>query len=322
MTELTKSIMTASEVLTWIAFRRPITQEQLGILFRVSIERWACVPADAVLEALEARAGVSGDGPHCAIRWANGPLPFRQFGAHRILHRGTLDAAMDTQTASKSDRNVGVVRYPRTPIREEITADEKTSEQLEDAKILLRDRAAGGLLVVYGISLDPDGKLSAGASVRAIPATVFMHPAMAITEWDEAHADTTKPVKLWHNQKLPRFGDIQFRTVDVLALWPPAQVSFVAETTTEVAEFAMTSGLDDTRLYPNTGACEADKKRAEALLAMREYAEGVVATSGFPPKRDVAAQACNKATDYPVREGRELYAHLPDHLRNLPRKRK
>ena len=105
-------------------------------------------------------------------------------------------------------------------LREEIEADNRTSQQLEEAKIQLCDRAAGGLLVAYGIALDPDGNLSAGASVQAIPATVFMHPAMTITEWDEVHADTDKPPKYWYNKRLPKFGDIQFNTSEVLAVWP------------------------------------------------------------------------------------------------------
>ena len=54
-------------------------------------------------------------------------------------------------------------------LREEIAADERTSQQLEEAKIQLCDRTAGGLLVAYGISLDPDRNLSAGLQSRQSP---------------------------------------------------------------------------------------------------------------------------------------------------------
>jgi len=228
MTEPIRSIMTACEVLTWIAFRQAITQEQLGTLFKVSLERWACVPADAVLEALEARAGVSGDGPYYAIRWAKDPYHSDSSAAFspkgpsmlrriRRQHRRTTGTLVSFSTLAHL-------------LREEIAADERTSQQLKEAKIQLCDRAAGGLLVAHGISLDPDGNLSAGTSVQAIPATVFKHPAMTITEWDEVHADTTRPIKYWHDKKLPRFGNIQFNTSAVLALWPTDSVqSHIAE---------------------------------------------------------------------------------------------
>jgi hypothetical protein len=224
MTEPIRSIMTACEVLTWIAFRRAITREQLRALFKVSLERWACVPADAVLEALEARAGVSGDGPYYAIRWAKDSYHSDRSAHTEFSPKGP---SMLRWIRRQHRRTTGtLVSFSALAhlLREEIAADERTSQQLKEAKIQLCDRAASGLLVAYGISLDSDGNLSAGASVQAIPATVFKYPAITITEWDEVHADTTKPIKYWHNKKLPQFEDIQFNTSEVLALWPPDSV--------------------------------------------------------------------------------------------------
>jgi hypothetical protein len=307
----TKSVMTACEVLTWIAFRRAITQEQLATLFKVSVERWACVPADAVLEALEARAGVAGDGPHCAIRWAHDPHDSDSSVLTAFSREGP---SMLRSIRREHRRTAGTLVSFSTLaclLREEIAADERTSQQLDEAKVQLCDRAAGGLLVAHGISLDPDGNLSAGASVQVIPATVFMHPAMTITEWDEVHADTTKPIKYWYNKKLPKFGDIQFNTSEVLTVWPPVP-----------ANAAPLLGLPEKSTI-EPGGLPADLLNDPSALAafdaMCQYASKCLASKGKPPKRDDAAQAANRETTYPVRKGRLLYRYLPKDLRNPAR---
>ncbi len=191
-----KSMMAACEVVTWIAFRRAIPEEQLDSLFKVLNLRRGCVPADFVLETLEARAGLSGNGPCCATRRASDPHRSDSSFHTAFSPEGPL---MLRWISRQHRRETGkILSFAETLaglLRAEIADDEKTSDQLEDAKAQLRDRVAGGLLVAHGISLEPDGSRSAGASVQAIPATVFMHPAMAITESGEAHAETIKPAK-------------------------------------------------------------------------------------------------------------------------------
>jgi hypothetical protein len=290
-----KSIMTACEVLTWIALRRAITQEQLGSLFKISVGRWACVPADAVLEALEARAGISGDGPYCAIRWAKDPH-YSDSSVNTAFSPGgrAMLRSISRQHRRETGELLSFAALARL-LREEIADDEKTSDQLEDAKAQLRDRVAGGLLVAHGISLEPDGSRSAAASVQAIPATVFMHPAMAITEWDEAHADTIKTAKEWHNQRLPRFGNIQFKTVEVLAQWAPR------------------AGLT------NNGGKGSPSLSDSVTCWMRAYVMGCN-DAGKKPKRDGTLKQCQDETGTTYRLARAAWDALPAEWKNPPRK--
>ncbi len=218
-----KWIMTACEVVTWIAFRRAIPQERLGVLSKVTLDRWLALPADTVLDALEARAGLSGNGPFCAIRI--GPGPRFDFDSHPSRYmvfseKGPailrLIRRMHRQEAGRLLSYADLARK----LREEIAADERVSEQMEEAKAQVRDRVAGGFLVAFGIPVEPDGKRRAGAVPEALPASLFMHPAITLTEWDTVNADTTRPLKEWWDKHLPRFEDMRFRTAEVLALWP------------------------------------------------------------------------------------------------------
>ena len=64
-----------------------------------------------------------------------------------------------------------------------------------------------------------------------------------------------------------------------------------------------------------------DPLAVAAFVAMREFAEDHVKTKGKPPKRDDAARAANKkVTNYQIYKARDLYRHLPEHLRNRARK--
>jgi hypothetical protein len=219
----TKWIMTACEVVTWIAFRRAIPQERLGVLFKVTLDRWLAVPADTVLDALETRAGISGNGPFYAIRI--GPGPRFDFDSHpsRYMVLSEKGPAILRLISRVHRREAGrLLSYAdlARKLREEIAADERVSEQIEEAKAQIRDRAAGGLLVAFGIRVEPDGKRRGGAVHEALRASLFMHPAITLTEWDTVHTDTTRPLKEWWDEHLPRFEDMRFRTAEVLALWP------------------------------------------------------------------------------------------------------
>lgn len=226
--------MSACEVITWIAFRRAIPHDQLGTLFKVTSARWFCVPADNILEALEARAGLSGDGCFCAIRnsavlpdldryhsrptifTSEGPRALRWIRAQHRREAGNLLSFADLARL----------------LRAEMAFDDEIFAQIEEGKKRLRDRVAGGLLTAYGIPLRADGSRAAGALPQAIPATLFMHPAITQTEWDTLAASANRPPTEWRDQSLPRFEEIQFRTAEILRLWPP---HFVPRQTSERA---------------------------------------------------------------------------------------
>jgi hypothetical protein len=218
----TKSMMSACETITWIAFRRTVRLEELVTLYKVTPFRWFSHPAVTVLEALEARAGLSGDGPFCAIRKANDPPGRDTFPSRHTIFTREGPAALRWIRAQHRRDTGKLLSYADLTqlLREDIAFDELLSAQIDEGKAELKDRAAGKKLVAYGIPTWPDGSRAADEPV-SLPATLFMDPAMTLTERDTLHADSTKPMKDWGNQKVPRFKNIQFRTEQVLELWPP-----------------------------------------------------------------------------------------------------
>ncbi len=215
--------MSACEVITWIAFRRAIPHDDLGRLFKVTPVRWYCVPAETVLEALEARAGLSGDGRFCAIRQAAIAPDLDRYPSRHTIFTSEGPRALRwirAQHRRETGRLLSFAELARL-LREEIAFDEEVSAQIEEGKARLRDRAAAGLLTAYGIPLRADGSRAAGALPEPLPATLFMHPAITLAEWDTLDAHSNSPATQWRDQQLPRFEEIQFKTAEVLRLWPP-----------------------------------------------------------------------------------------------------
>ena len=171
----TKSVMTACEVMTWIAFRRAIPKERLESLFRGVSDRWVVPRVDAVLEALEARAGIAEDGPFCAINWTDSrdSLPFRRTAFTR--DGPSMLRLIRAQHRRETGKLLSYADLARM-LHEDLDADERVWEQLKEAKAQLRDRAASGSPVRTGIPVEPNGKQGAFALVEALPATLFMRP--------------------------------------------------------------------------------------------------------------------------------------------------
>ena len=215
--------MSACEVITWIAFRRAIPHDDLGRLFKVTPVRWYCVPAETVLEALEARAGLSGDGRFCAIRQAAIAPDLDRYPSRHTIFTSEGPRALRwirAQHRRETGRLLSFAELARL-LREEIAFDEEVSAQIEEGKARLRDRAAAGLLTAYGIPLRADGSRAAGALPEPLPATLFMHPAITLAEWDTLDAHSNSPATQWRDQQLPRFEEIQFKTAEVLRVRPP-----------------------------------------------------------------------------------------------------
>jgi hypothetical protein len=301
--ELPKTAMiTACEAITWVAFRRAVTWEQFWTLFEVTADRWLHFPADCILEALEARAGLSGEGPSYATNWAtrrqrdddaseypvfgrSGPAMLRWIRARRRQETG--------ETLSFTD--VAIL------LRDAMARDEATLARIEAAEARLRDRLAGGLLVAHGKAAKSDGEAIPGELMQQLDRTLFMHPAMIITESNELTINVKRPVEEWQNQRLPRFTDVQLEAAAVLSWTAPE--------------------LGGGKILPALNAfveCDIplDAAAAEALRVMTVLAEEAIIRQGVPPKRDHVVQMCNRQTGYPVAKARQLHRRLPDHLRN------
>lgn len=219
-----RSMMSACEVITWIAFRRAIPSDGLSALFRASHNRWGIFPADLTLAALEARAGLVGDGPFHPV-W----IPNRPRSRDEIPNRDRIltpeGPAILRSIRARLRRDTGrLLGYAELAamLRDDIEADARLSSDLQAARDELRDRAAGGLITVHGIPRTGPGLTVKSPLPEAVPASLFMHPAVTITVWNEVQPDTSRPLEEWLELRLPEYEQVQFRTAEVLALWPVA----------------------------------------------------------------------------------------------------
>ena len=185
------AIMTACEVLTWIAFRRAIPNRSLNVLFMVSNERWTKAPTDVVLRALGILAGTPGVtapyDPFLSIALAEQPFLSNRpdFPA---LGRFLLDRLRD-QHCKESGRNLSYADMAQI-LSEEMDRDKQTSQKLHEARAQLKDRLAGNLLTAFGLPVGADGEPQDGTDIGPIARTVFMHPRMTVTERDTAEPET------------------------------------------------------------------------------------------------------------------------------------
>ena len=220
-----RSLMSACEVLTWIAFRRIIPQERLHCLFKISYSRWVELPEHAILIALSARSGEFSDGPYCPIRLPPGPWFGSDEFPSRYPHFRKEGPGLLRRIRALRRKETGrLVSYAEVAdmLKDEIEDDKRVSAQIEAARVTLLDRAAGGDLVSFGIRAGDDGEPRPGSIHEAIPATHLMHPMIGITEWDMVRVDTSHPVGKWLNLRIPEYAKVQFKTAEVLALWPAA----------------------------------------------------------------------------------------------------
>ncbi len=227
-----RATISACEVITWIAFRRALPWDGLSALFRASHNRWGTCPPEKVLEALEARAGLAHGGPFHRV-W----IPDRARSRDQIPDRDRIltpeGPAILRSIRARLRRDTGrLLKYAELAVmlRDDIEADARLSSSVKAARDELRDRAAGGLITVHGIPTTGAGLSAKPALPEAVPASLFMHPSVMITELNTIQSDTARPIEEWMFQSLPGYERVQFRTADVLALWPaPAAGALLRE---------------------------------------------------------------------------------------------
>jgi hypothetical protein len=305
----TKAMMTSYETLTWVAFRRAMPPEQFRTILRATFDRWLISRPDNLLTALEARAGISGNGPFYA--WRPGPGLFSEAGPImlRCIRRKRRQETQQLVTFGD------LVQM----LRADLAADAVLHNQILNAEEQVRNSAAGGLLVGYGIPCEPCEGWSAGI-VQPLPATLFMHPTVELSLTGTLIANIARPPfeGLGHEQL--RFDSVQFRTADVLRLWP-AQTDTTfpgagSDRADEEAAFALSQSSLCKRL---PAKLRREPRACAAFRKMHRYAQEYKQSNDTPVKRDDAARVAGSTSKYPVRRARELYQYLPAALRNPPR---
>jgi hypothetical protein len=75
-------------------------------------------------------------------------------------------------------------------------------------------------VTVWGQRDFEPGRPNRGAVHERIPVEIFMHPAMTVTTFDQVRPDGNKPIEQWIDWKGPNFSGVQFKTAEILAIWP------------------------------------------------------------------------------------------------------
>jgi hypothetical protein len=93
--------------------------------------------------------------------------------------------------------------------------------QLESAAAELLTEIRDERVTAWGQrDLEP-GRPNRGAVHERIPIEIFMHPAMSVTLFDEVRPDGNQPIEQWVDWRGPNFSGVQFKTAEILAIWPP-----------------------------------------------------------------------------------------------------
>jgi hypothetical protein len=191
------ALMTACEVLTWIAFGSPLPKERLGE--GDNFERWHTEQLDDLLVALDARASFE---PFAPLEPA-----YRK--PHRMgFYVGQYWAASCRKLrarARKSDQRLVSFGDLRDQLRDDLNRQRNGDVLIKMAAVELIERLRDGQF--NGI-----GRLN-GAAPDEIPTRTFWDRSVSVTWWDTIGAE-------YHG---PQFEDVQFRTSDILRIWPPVR---------------------------------------------------------------------------------------------------
>ena len=220
-------LMTACEAITWVAFRRSLSQCAVGTLWTVDAAHWGAWPADAVLEALRARAGLIGDGPFCAIRFPreagdNDPFWHHQRPHEVFTRKGPAVLRAVRAIHRRSTGQLLSFRQLAEMLGAEIEADKATEAKIKAAAADLKAYAAAGKITFSGQLWRDDGA-SYGATPdnpmpEPIPKELLGHPNVHISEFDAV--GLCGPMKPGLHQKLQRYHSVYVSTDEILKVWP------------------------------------------------------------------------------------------------------
>jgi hypothetical protein len=193
----TAGLMTACEVLTWIAFGEALTRPRLGADEILRLDTWGTTQLDDLVVALGARAE---EHPYTPLAGAFRKPWFMDsyIGRYWAKTMRTL-----RRRARHRERQLISFANLRDRLARERDRFEHGRQLLETASSELREALAASWLTAFG-------QRHEGAEHESIKATVFMDSTISVNWWNTVESEA-------HGR---RFEDVQFRTAEVLVVWP------------------------------------------------------------------------------------------------------
>jgi hypothetical protein len=190
-------LLTACEVLTWIAFGKPLTQYCLGANGALMLGTWGTDQLGDLRIALEARAA---EQPYTPLA---GAFDKPWLSDNYVGQSWAKTArAIRARARQREQRMVSFV-----DLRDQLVRERDRSlygdKLLEMASARLQGALAAGRLTAFG-------RRHEGSEHEPIKATVFMDSAISINWWDMVESESNGR----------RFDEVQFKTAEVLTVWP------------------------------------------------------------------------------------------------------
>jgi hypothetical protein len=209
------ALLSVSDALSWIAFGE--IRSDLDVLGL--IERWGHSNAGPVLEALEARVAPA---PFCLVQpliLDNEPWDGRSYA-----HKASSPAGprmLRRIRARARQREGHLVTYSELAVRlrEELEKAARDSTRMVLARQELLEALRASKLTAWGKPKTGRGLRNSGAPYERIPASIFIHDWVSVTEWGDVDGDPEDLTATFEYHG-PRYSDIRFYTSDVMNVWP------------------------------------------------------------------------------------------------------
>lgn len=212
-----RGYLTASEALTWLATGQARSREQLVELFECRPSSWghwwpdrgAPDALELILEALRARAGSSGHGRYCALRFAAGASAILgETREMRYVHPavspdGPAFLRRLLVKAPDGSRRSASVSELATALAQDIDADRRTDGALKNAFRRIQNAILGGTVVAYGQRSDQPAP-----HFEEIPSHLFLHDFASLSLFDRLDLGPGRN----------RFEGVRFITSQIAAL--------------------------------------------------------------------------------------------------------
>ena len=212
-------LLTATEVLTWIAFGIPSTKEMLTAATHERLAQWHVHPMAYLRGALAGRAGCH---PYCAVHRVALPAhpPSPHYACKSVSPNGP--ALLRSIRAAARRRLGRSVTYPEllAMLDQEMQREADDDAALNRATAALMDALRRGTIIAYGIPSDGDGDARIGAPHEPVPLTVLMGDNVTVDLFDQITIDIAGASPEWMRWRRNTYHRVRFQTADVLSLWP------------------------------------------------------------------------------------------------------